>query len=209
MNTLIIHPSDRTTDFLEDIYSTLDATVIRGDVTQGFLIRQLEAAEQIYMLGHGCPQGLLGFMKLMIDERHVPYLEGKDLVAVWCNADGFFNRHKELEGLYTGMIISEPLEARVFSISATQAQINTSNFKLSAAARESLEVFDPKFAAEQVRELYVADGKFIKTESNPVIEYNSQNIYSTYTIADQPRPEGLDSPQDFMEVNYGNERVDV
>jgi hypothetical protein len=210
MNTLIVHPFDRTTDFLEDIYSTLDATVIRGDVSQAFLIRQLEAAERIYMLGHGCPQGLLGFMKLIIDDRHVPYLEGKELVSIWCNADGFYSKHKELEGLYTGMIISEPMEARVFNVNASQAQINTSNFKLSAAVREALEVFDPKFAAEQVREFYTAEGKFVQTNGNPVIEYNKHNIYSTYQIVDQPRPEGLDDEPDyFVEVNYGNERVDV
>lgn len=195
-NTLVIHPADRTTDFLEEIYVHMpEARVIRGDVSEGFLTREIEQADQVYMLGHGTPQGLIGFARLMVNEVHVGLLKqkGENLVSVWCNADCFVTKHG-LGGFYTGMIVSEPMEAKIFITDEVKDQdIAWSNRKFSQAVREALEVFPPEYAAEQARDSYLFNGK-----TNPVIRYNVDNIHSTKTVSqmiDDPRFDYSESVQ--------------
>jgi hypothetical protein len=179
MRTLVIHPSDRTTDFLDKIYNGIDAVVIRGSVRDSFLREQIAIADRVMLMGHGTPQGLLGpSQRMMIDQSHVGLLKTKkNLVGIWCNADGYFERYG-LNGLYTGMIISEPMEARVFNVTATDNQIWDSNHQFAKSVKRGLELFDPEYAAEQVREFYT-ERPFAMARTNPVIQYNVQNIYDS------------------------------
>jgi hypothetical protein len=60
MKTLIIHPKDKTTDFLKVIYQgRTDVTVISGDCTRADVESAIKKHDHIVMLGHGTPQGLL------------------------------------------------------------------------------------------------------------------------------------------------------
>lgn len=57
---LVIHPKDRTTDFLKVIYAGRDdMTVINGGVTKETVKKAIDAHDHIIMMGHGTPQGLL------------------------------------------------------------------------------------------------------------------------------------------------------
>ena len=57
---LVIHPKDKSTDFLKPIYhGRSDVTVITGNCTKEDVAKAIDAHEHIVMMGHGTPQGLL------------------------------------------------------------------------------------------------------------------------------------------------------
>ena len=110
-DTLVIHPDDYTTEFLNEIYKGKGWDVITKPRLRP---RNLKDAifdhKRIIMLGHGTPQGLLGHYGYMIDRSLAPILRQRDVVAIWCHADQFMNRHR-MKGFYSGMFISEEAEA--------------------------------------------------------------------------------------------------
>jgi hypothetical protein len=58
MKTLVIHPEDKTTEFLTTIYANLNnKTVIKGGISKSELRELIEAHDRILMLGHGAPFG--------------------------------------------------------------------------------------------------------------------------------------------------------
>lgn len=59
MKTLVIHPKDKTTDFLKPIYYGRGFTVITGGMTKADVAKEIDAHDHIIMMGHGTPQGLL------------------------------------------------------------------------------------------------------------------------------------------------------
>lgn len=59
MKTLVIHPKDKTTDFLKPIYEGRDWTVITGGCTKDDVAKAIDEHDHIIMMGHGTPQGLL------------------------------------------------------------------------------------------------------------------------------------------------------
>ena len=62
MRTLVIHPEDRTTDFLADIYRGKDWEIIRKPICRDELAAKIAENDRIVMLGHGLPAGLIGTM---------------------------------------------------------------------------------------------------------------------------------------------------
>lgn len=133
MTTLVIHPDDRSTDFLRPIYQDLKhKTVITGPITRSGLHALIKAHDRIIGLGHGSPSGLFsmssgGFGSYILGASEVEVLRGKELVSIWCHANQFMERHK-LNGLYSGMFISEVSEARYYGLNeVTQADVNESN----------------------------------------------------------------------------------
>ena len=60
MKTLVIHPEDKSTDFLSPIYAPItNKTVIKGGIYKSELQGLIESHDRIIMLGHGAPYGLL------------------------------------------------------------------------------------------------------------------------------------------------------
>jgi hypothetical protein len=114
--TLIIHPDDRSTDFLAPIYANIsNATVVTGGVTKDEVNQLIAEHDQVMMMGHGSPSGLFSCAKFgsndysgfIIDRTTVELLRQKDnSIFIWCNADRFVNQY-QLKGFYTGMFISE------------------------------------------------------------------------------------------------------
>jgi hypothetical protein len=133
-NVLIIHPDDRTTDFLCPIYSAIpNKTVVTCQVTKDEIIELMYLHDQVIMLGHGSPYGLMSVSKFpeqgtyIIDDSMVEPLKKKDNnIFVWCNADRFVDRH-HLNGAYSGMFISEVSEAMYCGVKTNQQQVNESN----------------------------------------------------------------------------------
>ena len=132
MTTLIIHPSDRSTTFLEDIYKHLkDATVVTKNISQHTLHELIHSHDQIVMLGHGSPYGLFNVAMIgdggyTIGASEVPLLKDKQCIFIWCHADQFVRKHG-LKGLSSGMFISEVGEARYCGVLGTQSQVDRSN----------------------------------------------------------------------------------
>ena len=130
--TLVIHPKDASTDFLNVIYQGTDSTVITHDIPDESLRKLISTHDRIIMLGHGFPGGLFGHNKIIINATHVELLRTKKLVGIWCFANRFFEPHGLL-GIYTDMIISEPQEAEVFGVQYTDGFIDRSNKQFALA----------------------------------------------------------------------------
>jgi hypothetical protein len=133
MKTLIIHPDDRSTDFLRPIYQNIKgATVLTKDVSIKQLEKAIQSHDQILMMGHGTPYGLMNVSRMgkglyTICSSQVELLRDKHCIFIWCNADQFVSRH-QLKGLYTGMFISEVSEAEYCKVPADQGTVDASNF---------------------------------------------------------------------------------
>jgi hypothetical protein len=188
MKTLIIHPDDRSTDFLKPIYENVtNATVVTGGVSKKDVKQMIIEHDQVMMMGHGSPGGLfsLGLFNepnlaypqrvsyaYIIDSAMVELLEQKDNnVFIWCNADQFVNKHN-LKGLYSGMFISEVSEATYCGLPGTeQDQVDASNHYFAQLLGE--------VANDPLKDAYfhLMDNYALLTEDNPVALYNYNRLY--------------------------------
>jgi len=178
MKTLVIHPGDRSTDFLKPIYKDITATVITGGVSKDDVLKMINEHDRIMMMGHGSPWGLFSIGKFLNSHGHIidntmvhALSQKKNNVFIWCNADQFVKRH-ELKGLYSGMFISEVGEAYVCGLSNTpQSTVDESN--------NSFATMLGKVINKPLNEAYksVKRQYTLLAKSNPVANYNSQRLY--------------------------------
>lgn len=171
MKTLVIHPTDSSTDFLSEIYSDKDYTIMRDDLSHKKVIEQIKLHDRIMMMGHGDMFGLYDIEndRFVIDNSLIYLLREKDCVCIWCNADVFVKRYN-LKGFYTGMIISEYTEALYYSMyETTDQQIIESNILFSQSIKESVEKKGREILASMI-ELY-------KQQGNPIVEFNTDSLY--------------------------------
>lgn len=185
MKTLVIHPDDRSTDFLRPIYSYIaDKTVITTFKSIEEVSELIDSHDRVLMMGHGSP---LGLFSMDITARH-PYvihsaqsiieaLNQKDYnVFVWCYASDFvFNNN--LKGFSTGMFISEVGEAIACGIKPNRKiseQVANSNNLFSEIAGRYLvdsETKSPTDLFEKVSKEYSSI-----VDENPVAKYNLQRL---------------------------------
>ena len=78
MKTLVIHPQDKTTDFLKPIYHGKGYTVVTGGCTKEDVAKLIDKHDHIIMLGHGTPQGLLAMGKF--NGKPKPFVPKKPIV---------------------------------------------------------------------------------------------------------------------------------
>lgn len=176
MKTLIIHPDDRSTDFLKAIYQNIEHDqVVASNVSKTDLHAMIKAHDQIIMLGHGSPSGLFNIAGggYLIGASEVELLRDKQLIAIWCHADKFMEHH-QLPGLYSGMFISEVSEAHYYNIQTTQAEVDESNDTFARVLGVQLTecLGDGMGVWSAVREQYTEMAKW-----NIVAEYNSSRWY--------------------------------
>jgi len=179
MKTLVIHPDDRSTDFLKPIYTCIkNKTVIVKNVSRDKLLSAVRLHDTIIMLGHGSPNGLfnvsgIGKGVMVIGESMVEELRGKQLIAIWCNADKFIERHS-LSALYSGMFISEVNEAFYCGVQSDQVMVNESNDTFAVLLGNMLTntSMDLEKTHDMVLESYEELG-----EVNAVAKYNSDRLY--------------------------------
>lgn len=177
--TLIIHPKDRTTDFLKEIYENIPhQTLITGGVNRNDIIDLIEGHDRVMMMGHGTPQGLLSmynfekYVPYIIDYKSVPYLKEKtDNVFIWCNADKFVNQYK-LKGFYSGMFISEVSEAIYCGLPGTSQDIvDESNFGFCNMLSKYINE-DSHYIHQNIKREYG-----VLAENNPVALYNHRRLF--------------------------------
>ena len=130
----VIHPKDDSTVFLTKVYENLDAvTLVQGGISRDQLKDMVRSHDQIMMMGHGTPHGLMSVGQFnghgyVIDDSFALQLsEKRNSVFIWCNADQYVE-HNKLSGFYTGMFISEVTEAYLIGLDGiTQVEVDQSN----------------------------------------------------------------------------------
>ena len=179
MKTLIIHPKDRSTDFLRPIYSGIpDQTLITGGTTRSELHELIQSHDRIIMMGHGYPGGLFSVGQfpapgVIIGYNEIEHLQGKENIFIWCNADQFVKRYK-LKGFSTGMFISEVGEAEFCGLPGTlQEEVNESNDTFAQFMSEGL---NSGLGARDLKET-IRDRYGVLSDINKVALYNNERIY--------------------------------
>ena len=122
-DTLVIHCADRTTDMLSQIYAGKGWDVLRdGNIDKNELHQLIESHDKIVCLGHGTPSGLINKQGggMVIGAEEAPYLKGKNIFAIWCNADKYFKQHNIGHGCFiTKNVPSEVCEAKWIGYTVT------------------------------------------------------------------------------------------
>ena len=179
MKTLVIHPEDPSTFFLDIVYENIeDLTLITGGVTKQEIKDLIKKHDRVMMMGHGSPGGLFSVGQFensngyIIDSSMVELLKEKDnSVFIWCNADQFVERY-DLKGFYTGMFISEVGEAYYCGLPDTiQPEVDESNYSFVEIMGECINL-DTKLIHQVVTTRY---GMLV--EHNPVAKYNHERLY--------------------------------
>jgi hypothetical protein len=181
MKTLIIHPADHSTSFLDIVYESVqDKTLITGGVSKSDLIRLIDEHDRVMMMGHGSPGGLFAVGQFknvgayIIDQSMVPYLKQKqNNVYIWCNADKFVDVFG-LKGFYSGMFISEVGEATYCGLPGmSQEIVDESNYGFCNIIAKYINE-DKELIHENVKKEYG-----LIAESNPVALYNNNRLYKS------------------------------
>ncbi len=179
MKTLIIHPDDRTTDFLKVIYQNIEnKKVLTGGIPLDKVNELIKEYDRVIMCGHGSGDGLFSIgafserFSFVIDHSTATLLSEKDnSIFIWCNADQYVKQHN-IKGFYTGMFISEVPEATYCGLPGmTDDIINESNnefcTKLSQCINESKETMYQTILKEYEQ----------IAQHNPVAKYNFDRLY--------------------------------
>ena len=177
MRTLVIHPDDRSTDFLKLIYKDIpNKTVItKGTIWEVDLL--IESHDRVLMLGHGTPSGLLsvgqfkGGAYVVDDQSAALLMEKKDCIFIWCYASDYVKRNK-LSGFSSGMFISEVAEAHYCGIpNQTQEDVDIQceyfcNLVGAVVDRPTKEIY--KFVSKEYGEMI---------PYNKMADYNHKRLY--------------------------------
>ena len=177
MKTLIIHPKDKSTDFLIPIYKNIpNKFIVRGFLSQKDIHNIMINYDRIIMLGHGSPMGLMSVGQFkdspfIINRNSVPFLKDKECIFIWCNSDKFVEKY-DLKGFYSGMFISEVVESKYCGLlGITQDIVDESNKGFSkimgSHINETL-----KGIYENVLRKYET-----LTDTNEVSKYNYERLY--------------------------------
>jgi hypothetical protein len=178
---LIIHPDDRSTDFLKPIYENLpNITVITGGVSYMDIRELIQTHDQVMMMGHGSPYGLFSMGKfpnsggLIIDSMMIDVLSEKNNnVYIWCNANAFVDKYK-LNGIYSGMFISEVTEAEYCGLPNTeQTVIDESNNTFAEILGKQL------LTEASLEQVYDNTNQAYRklAQTNKIAKYNQNRFY--------------------------------
>lgn len=178
MRTLVIHPKDRSTNFLKGIYENIpNKVVITNGVSRKELKEIIPQFDRVIMCGHGSPYGLMGVGQFkdrgnIIDETLVYLLQNMEQnIYIWCHANMFVERFK-LKGFYSGMFVSEVSEGHYCGVQGVNKKmVESSNYRFvkhlsSVVEKDKLTIF------KQVKKKYG-----ITSRTNPVSFYNHQRLF--------------------------------
>jgi len=176
MKTFVLHPDDRSTDFLKEIYLGKGYTVVtRWDIGLLALKAMIETHDRIIMMGHGSPRGLIGFQHIFMNPFFIKLLQTKNCVCIWCNADQYVIPNK-IKGFYTGMFVSEVGEAAYFGMSVTQGTIDRSNRDFAFEMRLCLDHDNPKDICEEIKSVYVGMHDVYRFNNDCLYYYDGKSV---------------------------------
>jgi hypothetical protein len=177
MKTLVIHPDDRSTDFLRGLYLDLpDKTVITSGIDKLKLQEKIDTHARVIMCGHGSPNGLFSVGKFpespyIIDDSMVDSLRYKTNFFIWCHADVFVRRHG-LTGFHMGMFLSEMSECLCLGVDCTDTDITESNIDFAKIFFRHID--EPPIVF--YKNVLVEYGQLV-ARNNPVAEYNHSRLF--------------------------------
>ena len=178
-STLIIHPFDRSTFFLGNMYESIkDKRVITNGATKDEIRELLKESSKIILCGHGSPNGLFGVGQFgphtggyIIDETMIEVLRGKKLITIWCHANRFIERYK-LKGFYCEMFSSEYSECRFEDIKGVkQGMVEESNDAFASIVGSHINSSLKALHKSVIREYGVL------AEVNPVAAFNHKRLH--------------------------------
>ena len=177
MKTLIIHPSDPSTSFLDVVYESIpNKTVITGGITKDEVRKLIEEHDRVMMMGHGSPGGLFSVGQFTDSNSSTKWGTAyviDNSVFIWCNADKFVDGFR-LKGFYSGMFISEVGEASYCGLPGTpQDVVDESNYGFVNIIAKHINE-DTESIYDKVRNEYG-----LIAEENPVALYNHKRLYKS------------------------------
>jgi hypothetical protein len=163
---IVVHPHDPSTVMLGKVYEGLDHVTLfdsykqRKELLEALVAAPLE--EPVLLLGHGCPYGLYDLRYgLILDDGDAELLKNRpNLIGIWCYASSYAAKHN-LKGFFSGMFISEGVEASYMGVDATEAEANRYAWdfseRLGGLLRQGLplesvakELMDPKHITNEL-----------------------------------------------------------
>ena len=151
MKTLVIHPKDSSTRFLDVLYNGRPGEYVL--MTEKDSNSKIDEAlrskdfDRVMLLGHGSEDGLFApsgkdmFGRCIISAKNVQALrECKCIIAVWCNANIFADKY-HLEGLFSGMVISELIEAVTWSVPTSEDELMSHRQQWAVDLSDAIERF--------------------------------------------------------------------
>jgi hypothetical protein len=175
---LVIHPDDRSTDFLKPIYAGItNATVVTGGYSKAEVKELIEQYDRVIMLGHGSPHGLFAVGKFkdtaghLIDFTMVEALSKKtNNVYIWCHANQFVN-YFQLKGFYSGMFISEYGEAYAYQVPTLSGDVEESNDVFAQVVGKHI-LNEAKVICETTKTLYDIPGNLVNKYNKERLNWN-------------------------------------
>jgi hypothetical protein len=177
--TLIIHPKDPSTVFLNDVYSAIrNKLVVQEGKTKKEVYELIDSHKRVLMMGHGSPSGLFAIGQFpetsiyIIDNEMISILEKKqDNVFIWCYASSFI-KNTNLPGFATGMFISELGEAFSCGVKGVNQQmVDESNNTFVREIAKSIHLD----SISMFKNILQSDYKKLAV-LNPVAKYNYDRI---------------------------------
>lgn len=179
MKYLIVHPNDRSTDFLKRIYSQISTpTLITGGITKSDLIDSIDTHDRCLFLGHGLHTGLLSMNKFktrdltILDGSMAPILKSQtNNLYIWCHAKSFVQKH-DLHGIFSDMFISEINEALYYNFkNISKREIEESNYVFSEIVGSNI--------GRPINETYdvLIREYSLFSKGNTIARFNCQRLY--------------------------------
>lgn len=130
--------------------------------------------EVVMMLGHGTEHGLLcpndqcQFGRFIISDKHVDLLREHVCIGIWCNANRFAETHG-LNGLFSGMVISEEEEAHTFGVDLKGEDLNERNHIYATDLAYCLRHYSLDLVPDAMQN--------VKDYSSPLNDFNYSSLY--------------------------------
>jgi hypothetical protein len=180
MNTLIIHPADKTTEFLLPIQVAVETkTVVRRGMNMSSIAAMVMQHDRFIGMGHGTPWGLMSVGQFkgpdfyIVDRSFVEMLRSRSSnIFIWCYAYEFAKTF-DIPSFSTNMFISELREAQYMGIKNTTIdQVEESNMVFVKEISKCIDL-----PAKEIYESLMKSEYANLSQKNEVAAYNFERLH--------------------------------